>query len=119
MARVHHMPRTTLRGEPVVVDSGYSESFAERVVWLAAGILETLLAVRFILSLLGANVGNAFADLIYNASQPFVAPFFNLFHYNVVDYGAARFEVYTLVAMLVYGLVAWFIAELFSLTRRY
>jgi hypothetical protein len=90
-----------------------------RIVWFLASLLLLLLAVRFIFSLLGANRGNGFANFIYSASHPFVAPFFGLFHYNVVDYGASRFEVYTLVAMLVYGAIAWLIAYLVTIPSRY
>jgi hypothetical protein len=59
------------------------------VDWLTSALL-ALLAVRFALSALGANQGNAFASFIYNLSYPFVAPFFGLFGYNM-QYGVARF----------------------------
>jgi uncharacterized protein YggT (Ycf19 family) len=94
------------------------QTILARVVWFAAGIILALLALRFILSLLGANTTNAFANFIYDTSQPFVSPFFNLFNYNVIDYGVARFEIYTLVAMLVYALIASGIAYLLTITRR-
>lgn len=87
-----------------------------RIVYLVVGILEMLLAFRFILSLLGANRGNIFADFIYSATYPFVVPFFGLFNYRV-QYGVARFEVETLVAMAVYGLVAWVIVRLLTINR--
>ena len=85
-------------------------------VWYLAGLLEALLALRFILALLGANPCNVFANLIYTVSYPFVAPFFSLFSYNL-HYGVSRFETYTLVAMLVYGIVAYAIARLVMINR--
>jgi len=88
-----------------------------RVVWFITGVLMTLLAFRFVLSLLGANRGNAFADLIYGFTYPFVAPFFGLFGYQV-RYGVSRFEVETLVAMAVYALVGYGIARLLTINRR-
>ncbi|OVE78491.1 hypothetical protein BVY00_02680 [bacterium G20] len=96
----------------------YGQTLAERIIWFAAGILLTLLAFRFVLSLLGANRGNGFANFIYDASHPFIAPFFNLFNYNIVDYGVARVEIYTLFAMAVYAFVAWILAELVTIGRR-
>jgi hypothetical protein len=75
-----------------------------------------LLAFRFVLAALGANPNNGFADFIYSASHPLVAPFFNLFGYNL-DLGVARFEIYTLVAMAVYWVIAWGIARLVTLTH--
>lgn len=84
-------------------------STAVRVVYIVASVIIALLAFRFLLSLFGANRGNAFADFIYSASYPFAAPFFGLFNYQV-QYGVARFEIETLVAMAVYAFVAWLIA---------
>lgn len=89
---------------------------AARVVWYVAGILLGILAIRFLLALLGANPANAFASFIYSISYPFVAPFFSLFSYNL-RYGVSRFETYTLVAMAVYALIAYAIARFVTLTR--
>ena len=55
---------------------------AERIIYLIGGIIITLLAIRFILMLLGANRGSGFADFIYTVSHPFAAPFFGLFSYD-------------------------------------
>lgn len=76
-----------------------------------------LLGFRFVLSLLGANTTNAFADFVYNVSRPFVAPFFSLFSYDNYSYGVSRFEIYTLIAMAIYALVAWGVVKLATLNR--
>ena len=90
---------------------------AQSLVYTLLGLLEGLLAIRFILALLGANTSNAFANLIYNITQPFVAPFQGLFNYSF-HAGVSRFESETLVAMVVYGLVVWFILKLIGLGKR-
>ena len=90
-----------------------------QIIWLVAGIILLLLGFRFVLSLLGANTSNGFANFIYTTSHPFAAPFFGLFHYNSINYGVSRFEVYTLVAMAVYAAVAWVLAYLTNLGRNY
>lgn len=90
---------------------------AARVVWFVTWVIITLLAIRFVLSLLGANRANAFADLIYSLTYPFAAPFFGLFGYQV-RYGVARFEIETLVAMAVYALLGYGIARLLTINRR-
>ncbi len=95
----------------------HKQNVAERVVWYIAGVLLVLLGFRFLLSMLGANTTNGFANFIYSTSHPFVSPFFSLFNYKNSTYGTSRFEVYTLVAMLFYGLVAWGIARLVTLAR--
>jgi uncharacterized protein YggT (Ycf19 family) len=89
-------------------------SVASRLVWFIAGILLTLLAFRFVFILLGANRANAFADFIYDVSHPFAAPFFGLFNYDT-DYGVAKLELSTLVAMAVYALVAYAIVRLLTI----
>lgn len=118
--------QTTIQGDDTVettrevhdpaVASEHRSNVAERIVWFIAGVLLTLLALRFIFALLGANPNNWLAAFIYNVTHPFVAPFFNLFNYNYVD-GNGRFEAYTLVAMLIYGLIAWGIARLVTIRR--
>lgn len=87
-----------------------------RIVWYLAGILLALLGVRFILALLGANPSNPFANFIYSTSHPFVTPFVTLFGYRV-QYGVARVEPFTLVAMVVYFLIALGIAKLITITQ--
>jgi uncharacterized protein YggT (Ycf19 family) len=105
----------TERDDPVA-EQVHTQNVATRVVWYIADILLALLALRFILALLGANPGNAFANLIYSVTYPFVEPFFSLFRYNL-SYSMAHFELYTLVAMLVYVLVAYGITRLLNLSR--
>ena len=115
--------RVTTRTSRVEDDEMYSgrrdirqASFASRIIWYVAGVLLVLLAFRFVLALLGANPNNQFANFIYSVSHPFVAPFFGLFGYNL-HYGISRFETFTLVAMLVYLVVAWGLARLFTIKR--
>jgi cation transport ATPase len=95
----------------------HQQNVAERVVWFVAGILLVLLGFRFLLSLLGANTTNGFANFIYSASHPFVSPFFSLFSYKNYAYGVSRFETYTLVAIVFYAAVAWGVAKLVTLNR--
>ena len=87
---------------------------AARVVWYITGFIVSLLALRFVLLLLGANQGNAFVDLVYGLSGVFAAPFFGMFSYEPA-YGQSVFEVSTIVAMLIYALIGWGIAKLLSI----
>ena len=100
-----------------VANQDHTQNVAARAIWYVAGVIIVLLAFRFLLSLLGANTSNAFANFIYSVSHPFVAPFFSLFSYNNYHYGVSRFEVYTLVAMLVYSVVAWGLVRLVTINR--
>lgn len=87
---------------------------AQRVVWYITGVIVALLALRLILQLLGANEGNGFVDFVYALSGVFAAPFFGMFSYEP-SYGVSYFEVSTLVAILIYSLIGWGVAKLFTL----
>jgi uncharacterized protein YggT (Ycf19 family) len=85
---------------------GLDPSLAQflRISWFALGLLETVLALRFMLSLMGANERNDFAAAVYGLTWAFVGPFRTLF--ATPASGAMSFEVFTLVAMFFY-LAAW------------
>lgn len=108
--------RTDVERE-VVTDRGTSGGvMAARVVWYITGVIIALLALRLVLQLLGANEGNPFVDLVYGLSGIFAAPFFGMFSYEP-SYGVSYFEVSTFVAILIYTLIGWGIARLFTLNR--
>lgn len=107
----------TVTADTTVARSSDGGVTAERIIYYITGLLLTLLAFRFVLSLLGANRANGFADFIYSVSLPFAAPFLGLFGYNM-QYGVARFEIETLVAMAVYALVGYGIAKMVRIARK-
>lgn len=108
---------TTRQVENPLAERDHKKNVAARVVWFIAGILLSLLAIRFALALLGANPASGFVNFIYDVTYPFVAPFFGVFSYNFTA-GQTRFETYTLLAMAIYALVAYGIARALTLTRR-
>ena len=86
-----------------------------QIVWYILGILEVLLAFRFLLKLFGANSYAGFSSFIYNVSYPFAAPFLNVF--RIVKVEGSIFEWTTLLAMAVYWIVAWGIINLFVMSK--
>jgi uncharacterized protein YggT (Ycf19 family) len=102
---------------PVSVGSDHRMNVAARIIWFVGGVIIALLALRFLLRLLGANPSNGFADFIYSLSYPFAAPFFGLFNYSE-NLASGRFEFETLIALLVYALIAWALARLVTLGKR-
>jgi uncharacterized protein YggT (Ycf19 family) len=112
--RISERTSTGVQEEPATTDSTVT---AARVIWYMVGAIATILAIRFGLSLLGANRGNPFADLIYTISYPFVAPFFGLFGYQV-SYGVSRFEIETLVAIAIYVVLGYGLVRLVTINRR-
>jgi len=81
-----------------------------RIVSYVFGVIEVLIAIRFVLLLTGANAKAGFVALIYNLSAPFMAPFTAVFKTQRVS--GSTFEWSALVALAVYALVAWGIVAL-------
>lgn len=107
-------PVATTEAETVSPRAEHRMTVAERVIYLLGGILIALLAIRFLLSLLGANRGSGFADFIYTVTHPFVSPFFGLFNYRE-QFGVSRFEFETLIAIVVYAIIMAILARLVTI----
>lgn len=86
----------------------------QRVVYYFLGVIVTFLLIRIVLLLLAANQGNGFVDFVYMVSGLFAAPFFGIFSYTPA-YGSSVFELSSVVAIIVYSLLAWGIAKLLTL----
>jgi uncharacterized protein YggT (Ycf19 family) len=83
---------------------------AVSVVWLIGGTVAAVIAIRFVLELLGASTGAAFTSFVYSLTAPLVAPFQGIFptpsrHGFVFD-GAA------LLAIAIYLLATWGVVSL-------
>lgn len=83
----------------------YATFKATQIIWLLLGLLETVLALRFIFKLIGVNAENLFAKFLYNVTNLFVAPFASLT--GTPAAGGMVLEISTIIAMIVYLLVAW------------
>lgn len=84
------------------------------VLWLLLGTVEVIIGMRVLLKLLAANPDNAFASFIYRLSRMLVWPFFGLIEEPAAD--GSVLELSSIIAMLVYLLVAWGITKLIELT---
>lgn len=74
-------------------------------IWLVLGIIEIFIGLRVILKLIGANPDSPFAAFIYDVSAFFLRPFAGLV--GTPTAGAMTLEIYAIIAMLVYALLAW------------
>lgn len=86
-----------------------------QIVWYSLYIIETLLIIRFLLKLLGANPDAAFSGLIYSLSYIFVWPFIAVFPNNYLE--GSIFEWTTLLALVVYWLLAAALIKLFVMSK--
>lgn len=81
------------------------EAVLSRLVWFVFGVIEVLIAIRFVLRLLGANGQAGFVRLVYGVSGVLMAPFSTMFRTQSVS--GATFDWSALVAIVIYALIAW------------
>ena len=86
------------------------EAVMSRVVMFIFGVIEVLIAIRFVFTLFGANAEAGFVKLVQDLSGIFMAPFNAIFETQSVS--GATFEWSALVAIAVYALIGWGIVAL-------
>jgi hypothetical protein len=86
----------------------------ERLVYFIFGALEILLVFRFVLKLAGASIASTFVAFIYGLTGIFILPFEGIFHRGLAQgiETTSVFEPATLMAIIVYAVVAWGIVRL-------
>lgn len=86
-----------------------------QIVWYIFGLIDVLLAFRFILKLLEANSTAGFTRFIYGVTHVFAAPFLNVF--RITQVSGNVFEWTTLLAIIVYWVLAVCIVKLFLMGK--
>ena len=78
---------------------------AAAAVGFIVGVVDILIAARFLGKLFGASAHSAFVNFIYQVSGPIVSPFTGIFG----DTGSKTntFETASLVALVVYAVIGW------------
>ncbi|MDR3543800.1 MAG: YggT family protein [Desulfosporosinus sp.] len=92
---------------------------ARKIVYYILGVLEVLFAFRLVFKLLGANPQSSFVSFIYTVSQAFLSPFSGIFRSAVTKGFEAQsvLEPTTIIAMIVYAVVAWGIVKLIEISK--
>lgn len=105
------------RRERVVEDVGAERRTqlgkAAQFIWLLAGLLEGLIGLRFLLKLIAANPAAPFAQLVYGITDLFLWPFQGLTATPAAN--GMVLEISSLIAMLVYAVLAWMVVKLLYL----
>lgn len=86
----------------------------EYLIYLFFGALEILLAFRLVLKFMGASTSSTFVTWIYGLSRIFILPFEGIFRRGL-NQGletTSVLEPSTLVAIIVYSILAWGIVKL-------
>lgn len=89
---------------------------ARYMVYYILGVLEILLMFRLGLKLLGANPASGFVSFIYSVTNIFLFPFAAIFHTTATQgiETAAVLEPSVLIAILVYAIIGWGVAQLIN-----
>ena len=99
---------------PVARRRRYTTARIARFIYFIFGLINSLIAIRFVFRLLGARPANDFASLIYDVTYPFVAPFIGLFG-REPSFNRSVVEYSSLVAIIVYALLAYMLVRLLDL----
>jgi uncharacterized protein YggT (Ycf19 family) len=115
-----HTNTTTTTSEPrVPVQSiiGFSQEDLRRItgmIYLGFGILNGLIAIRFLLKLMAANPANPFASFIYTITYPFLFVFQGLTITPAFE--GIEIEFFSLIAIAFYFLLGWVITRVIWLS---
>lgn len=108
-------PREAVTTETKRVAS--SSQTIEYLIYFFLGALEILLAFRLIFKLTGASTASGFVGLIYGLTGIFILPFEGIFQRGYAQ-GAETTSVLepsTVVAIVVYAILAWGIVQLIKI----
>lgn len=106
--------------DQLVTRSNYQQPplyFMARLVQFLLYLVEILLIFRFALKFFNANVDAGFTTFIYLMTDILVQPFAAVLNAWQVD--SATIEGSVLIAMVVYGIIAWVLIQLFSIGGKY
>ena len=101
--------------QDVVQTDGASPAFSVGwIIYTILGIVDVLIILRVLFKALAANAGAGFTSFVYGVTDPLVAPFQGIFGTPQANNGSV-FELSSVVAIVVYALIAWVIVRLASL----
>ncbi|QHN43217.1 hypothetical protein GII36_05200 [Candidatus Mycosynbacter amalyticus] len=86
-----------------------------RAIWYIFGVIASLLALRIVLLMLSANPETPFVSFVYDLSGIFVVPFYGIF--DQPDYTRFYVDTSSIVAIVVYWLLAVGLTKLVNITR--
>ena len=97
-----------------------SSQTAMYLTYFILGILEIMLLFRFVFKLSGANPNSGFVSFIYGMTQMLILPFRGIFPVATTDGAVALgvFEPQTIVAMIVYSVLAWGVVQFIGILSR-
>jgi hypothetical protein len=108
------------KSESIKTNTHIDESMTRRILIVVFGLIETLLAFRFIFKLAGANPANTLIKILYDVTNVFVGIFASIFTPATTDglETVSVIEPGTIIAMIVFALIALAISKLMAQDKR-
>lgn len=88
-------------------------NYLAAIINFIVSAIEVLLGLRLVFRFFGANSDTPFVRWIYDTSAPLLGPFRGIFPTTELE-GRYVLEFTTVIAMLVYGLIGYFLVYLVS-----
>jgi hypothetical protein len=82
-----------------------------KIFYIALLVIETLIAIRFVFKLIGAEDSNFLVNLVYQASNVFIEPFTGIISGDWT-LGPLYFDLDALLALAIYMILAFVMIEL-------
>ncbi|MEA2683084.1 MAG: hypothetical protein QOK05_1412 [Chloroflexota bacterium] len=89
--------------ETSVVEPATHNFRAVQAIWLVTSVITTLIAIRFVLKVLGASLQSGFVTLLYSLTDGLVGPFQAIF--PRASSQGSTVDMAALVAIVIYALV--------------
>jgi uncharacterized protein YggT (Ycf19 family) len=87
------------------------------IIYTILGVVDVMIILRVLFKALAANADAGFTSFVYGVTDPLVAPFQGIFGTPQASNGSV-FELSSVVAIVVYALVAWVIVQVASVAGR-
>jgi hypothetical protein len=115
--------RTKVVHEPLVVADHPQDVYETKktifrswqIIWFALAVIEILLGLRIVFKAIGANPFSGFVSFVYTITDILVAPFTGIIRSSVS--GNSVIEWSTIIATIVYALIAWGLVYAISIAR--
>ena len=85
------------------------------MIWFVVAVIDSLIAIRFFMKLLGASYQADFVRFMYGVTAPLVAPFRGIFQSS--GSGSYVLEPESLIAIAIYLLIGWAIVALIRIVN--
>ncbi len=113
--RVVHEPLVRTEHPQKVYETKKTIFRSWQIIWYVLAVVEVVIGFRVAFKAIGANPFSGFVSLIYAISDPLTIPFRGIIRSNV--YGNSVIEWSSMIAALVYLLIAWGIISLIHMAK--